>query len=228
MFALKVVSLVVRSIFFQILKVATNETFTLHSAICTWISLEIYNNNDQQFNRHGFRWQSWPTRLDRFAIYAIPCFWIRICRITTFKTTLPYSEIKLTDLSTLPLRLIYVGVHLYRSRSFLIFIFLFFYLFYIYFLAFDFCRFCVVIRFFHPHHNGQWPPTSKDFLSQILSITFIFLSLFLRKSQYFPFWMFSAKQGHYWYHFYNVFGMTRSLTGDWTRDLPHSKPALYH
>ena len=24
-----------------------------------------------------------------------------------------------------------------------------------YFLAFDFCRFCVVIRFFHPRHNGQ-------------------------------------------------------------------------
>ena len=23
------------------------------------------------------------------------------------------------------------------------------------FLAFDFCRFCVVNRFFHPHHNGQ-------------------------------------------------------------------------
>ena len=23
--------------------------------------------------------------------------------------------------------------------------------------------------------------------------------------------MFSAKQGHYWYHFYNSFGMTRSL-----------------
>ena len=34
------------------------------------------------------------------------------------------------------------------------------------FLAFDFCRFCVVIRFFHPRHNGQWPPTSKDFLSR--------------------------------------------------------------
>ena len=33
--------------------------------------------------------------------------------------------------------------------------------------------------------------------------------------------MFSAKQGQYWYHFYNVFGMTPSLTGDWTRDLPH-------
>ena len=38
-------------------------------------------------------------------------------------------------------------------------------------LAFDFCRFCVIIRFFHPHHNDQWPTTSKDFLSQILSIT---------------------------------------------------------
>ena len=25
--------------------------------------------------------------------------------------------------------------------------------------------------FFHPSHNGQWPGTSKDFLSQILSIT---------------------------------------------------------
>jgi len=32
----------------------------------------------------------------------------------------------------------------------------------------------------------------------------------------------SAKQGNYWYHFYNVFGMMRSLTGDWTLDLPHS------
>ena len=40
--------------------------------------------------------------------------------------------------------------------------------------------------------------------------------------------MFSAKQGNYLVPFYNVFGMTRSLTGDWTRDLPHSMPALYH
>ena len=46
----------------------------------------------------------------------------------------------------------------------------------VFFYAFDFCGFCVVIRFFHARHNGQWPPTSKDFLSQILSITFIFLS----------------------------------------------------
>ena len=53
--------------------------------------------------------------------------------------------------------------------------------------------------FFHFRHNGQWPPTSKDFLSQILSITF-FPSLII-ESQYFPFLMLSAKQGNYWYHF---------------------------
>ena len=44
--------------------------------------------------------------------------------------------------------------------------------------------------------------------------------LILEKEPVFPFLMFSTKQGNYWYHFYNVFGMTRSLTGDWTRDLP--------
>ena len=38
----------------------------------------------------------------------------------------------------------------------------------------------------------------------------------LERASFFSFWMLSAKQGHYWYHFYNVFGMTRSLTGDWT------------
>ena len=27
--------------------------------------------------------------------------------------------------------------------------------FYLIFLGFDFCRFCVVILFFHPRHNGQ-------------------------------------------------------------------------
>ena len=33
----------------------------------------------------------------------------------------------------------------------------------------------------------QRPMTAKDFLSKMLSIAFIFLSAFLRKSQYFPF-----------------------------------------
>ena len=56
---------------------------------------------------------------------------------------------------------------------------------FLFFLAFDFCRFCVVIRFFHPRHNGQWRPTLKDFLSQILSITFIFPILILVKEPVF-------------------------------------------
>ena len=38
--------------------------------------------------------------------------------------------------------------------------------------------------------------------------------------------MLSAKQGNYWFYFFNVFDMMQSLTGDWTQDLPHSKPAL--
>ena len=52
------------------------------------------------------------------------------------------------------------------------------------------------------------------------------LILILEKEPVFPFSMLSAKQGNYWYHFYNVFGMTRSLTGDWTRDLPHYKMTM--
>ena len=78
----------------------------------------------------------------------------------------------------------------------------------------------------------QRPMTSdfEGFLSQILSITFFpyLYYICIQKEPVFPFLMLSAKQGNYRYHFYNVFGMTRSLTGDWTRDLPHSKPALYH
>ena len=54
-----------------------------------------------------------------------------------------------------------------------------------------------------------------------------FLNLILEKEPVFPFLMLSAKQGNYWDHFYNVFGMTRCLTGDWNRDLPDSMPVLY-
>ena len=38
--------------------------------------------------------------------------------------------------------------------------------------------------------------------------------LILEKEPVFPFLMLRAKQGKYWYHFYNVFGMMLSLTGD--------------
>ena len=67
-------------------------------------------------------------------------------------------------------------------------------------------------RSFHPHNNSQRPPTSKDFHPMPV---FLFLIL-------------SDTQGNYRYHFYNVFGMMRSVSGYWTRYLPHSKPVLYH
>ena len=35
------------------------------------------------------------------------------------------------------------------------------------------CRFCVVIRFNHPRHNGQWPPTSKDFYTRSYPLHYI-------------------------------------------------------
>ena len=68
----------------------------------------------------------------------------------------------------------------------------------------------------------QRPMTSdfEGFLYQILSITiFSYLNSWERASIS----LFNVEC-----YFYNVFGMTRSLTGDWTQDLPHSMPALYH
>ena len=59
-------------------------------------------------------------------------------------------------------------------------------------------------------------PMTPDFEGFIYQILFIhcFLILILEKEPVFPFSMLSAKQENYWYHFYNVFGMMRSLTGD--------------
>ena len=82
--------------------------------------------------------------------------------------------------------------------------------------TYDFCRFCVVLRFFQPHHNGQLPPTSKDFYTRSYPL-YYFLILIHEKEPVVPFSVLSAKQENYWYHFYNV--LARSLTGDWTRDL---------
>ena len=79
------------------------------------------------------------------------------------------------------------------------------------FLGFDFCRFCLAIRFFSPATTAN-DLHFEGFLSQICSITFFVLFFILQKEPVFPFLMLSAKQGNYWYHFYNVFGMTRSLT----------------
>ena len=40
--------------FFQILNVAKKETSSLHKTMCTWMALEMYNNNDEQFITHDF------------------------------------------------------------------------------------------------------------------------------------------------------------------------------
>ena len=72
------------------------------------------------------------------------------------------------------------------------------------FLAFGICRFCVVIRFFHPCHNGQWPPTSKDFYSRLFPLHCLTI-LILEKEPVFPFLMLSAKQGDHWYHLFTSF-----------------------
>ena len=53
-------------------------------------------------------------------------------------------------------------------------------------LAFGICRFCVVIRFCHPRHNGQWPPTSKDFYSRLFPLHCLTI-LILEKEPVFPF-----------------------------------------
>ena len=87
--------------------------------------------------------------------------------------------------------------------------------------------FSFFFTFFHP------PTTANDLRLRRISnpdfIHYIFCPIFILQNEpVFPFFMLSAKQGNYLYHYYNVFGMTRALTGDWTRDLPHSKPALYH
>ena len=92
----------------------------------------------------------------------------------------------------------------------------------------DFCWFYVIICFFS---SPPQRPLISDFeeisIPDFIHYTFCPI-LILQKEPVFPFFMLSAKQGNYRYHFYNVFGMTRSLTGDWTRDLPNSKPAIYN
>ena len=45
----------------------------------------------------------------------------------------------------------------------------------------------------------------------MLSITFFPILILQKLEPVFPFLMLSARQGNYWYHFFNVFGMTGSL-----------------
>ena len=51
----------------------------------------------------------------------------------------------------------------------------------LFFLSFNFFfQLCVVIRFFHPRHNGQWPRTSKDFYTRSYPLHYL-LVLILEK-----------------------------------------------
>ena len=84
----------------------------------------------------------------------------------------------------------------------------------------DFCRFRVVIRFFPSPPQRPMTSRLRRITMQDLIHYIIVLSYFLRKSQYFPFQCSVLDKGTTWYHFYNVFGMTRSLTGDRTREPP--------
>ena len=79
---------------------------------------------------------------------------------------------------------------------------MYFVTFLVFFLAFYFCRFRVVIRFFHPRHNAQWPPTSKDFYTR--SYPLHNLILILEKEPVFLFSMLSAKQGNYLVPFFKI------------------------
>ena len=89
-------------------------------------------------------------------------------------------------------------------------------------LAFDFCQFCVVIRFFIPATTANDLRLWRIFYPRFYPLHFFSYLNSSERAPVFPFLMLSAKQGNNWYHFDNVFGMMQSLTGDWTRDLPHS------
>ena len=72
-----------------------------------------------------------------------------------------------------------------------------FVLYHIFFFSFFNVRLLSVLcdhSFFHPRHNGQWPPTSRisipDFIHYIFCPIFI-----LQKEPVFPFLMLGAKQG---------------------------------
>ena len=104
-----------------------------------------------------------------------PRCWKTCQHLLVWKSILFFDYCELSD--------IFTGQAYFTSHS--LWIDCFFVCFLFLFLAFDFCWFCMVYRFFHPRHNDQWLPTSKDFLSQILSISLIFLILILEKEPVF-------------------------------------------
>ena len=72
----------------------------------------------------------------------------------------------------------------------------------------------ILFRFVSVVFNEVAYLTFESIFDKDLKDSIIFIFLLFEKDPVFPFLMLSAKQGNYWYLLYNVFGMTRSLTGD--------------
>ena len=88
--------------------------------------------------------------------------------------------------------------------------------FFLFFFSFYFC----LLSFLRGHSvfpSLPQRPMTSDFegfsIPDIIHYIFFYLNS-SERAGIFPFLMLSAKQEYYWYHFYNVFGMTRSVTGD--------------
>ena len=69
------------------------------------------------------------------------------------------------------------------------------------------------IRFFIPATTANDLRLRRVSIPDLIHYIY-FLILILEKELVFPFSMLRAKQGNYLYHFYNIFDMMRSLTGD--------------
>ena len=103
----------------------------------------------------------WSSCLNCLLIRVIPA----LCSLCTAKHVSCYCHIQHESLIISSVLYSYIATHDANQDNGYISVFV---VVFCCFLAFDFCRFCVVIRFFYPHHNGQWPPTSKDFLPDFI------------------------------------------------------------
>ena len=91
-------------------------------------------------------------------------------------------------------------------------------------LAFAFCRFSLIIRFFIPATTANDLRLRRISIPDFIHYIFV-LSLFFKKR--FSLFNVVCQTREVLLQFNNVFGMTRSLTGVWNRDLTQSMSALY-
>ena len=116
--------------------------------------------------------------------YHLTCFQCNITCIMNIFTLVKWHPCIILFFRDLFYSIINFCLHIYFNWLNIILYSLSFQETFFFFLAFDFCRFCVVIRFFHPRHKGQWPPTSKDFYTRSYPLHY-FLILILEKEPVF-------------------------------------------